>query len=91
MGLFNLNNINFSQFNPSVIQNTFKILNYIQGNIKDIQKVIQEDPNLTSPEAIRLLDELGAIKYQNKSYLDRQNIVRKEIQDLLPEFKDKLK
>ena len=47
MGNFNFGNFDFSQFNPTVIQNAFKMLNYIQGNMQSIQKVIQEDPDLT--------------------------------------------
>lgn len=90
MGNFNFGNFDFSQFNPTIIQNAFKMLNYIQGNMQNIQKVIQEDPDLTSPEATQLINELGAIKYPNKSYLDRQKIIKKEMQELLPEFKDKL-
>ena len=90
MGNLNFGKFDLSQFNPTVKQNAFKMLKYIQGYMQSIQKVIQEDPDLTSPEATQLINELGAIKYPNKSYLDRQKIIKKEMQELLPEFKDKL-
>lgn len=88
---FSFENFNFSQFNPSVIQNAMKMLNYMQGNMQTIQKVISEDPNLTSPEATKIINDLGEIKYPNKSYLDRQKLVKQEIEELLPGLKSQLK
>ena len=90
MANFNFGNFDFSQFDPRVIQNALKMLNYIQNNMQSMQKILSEDPDLTSPEATQIVNELGAIKYPNKSYLDRQKIIKKEMQELLPEFKDKL-
>lgn len=88
MANFNFGNFDFSQFDPRVIQNALKMLNYIQNNMQSMQKILSEDPDLTSPEATQIVNELGAIKYPNKSYLDRQRIVIKE---LLPEFREKLR
>lgn len=91
MANFNFGNFDFSQFDPRVIQNALKMLNYIQGNMQSIQKVLSEDPDLTSTEATQIVNELGAIKYPNKSYLDRQRIVKEELKELLPEFREKLR
>lgn len=70
MANFNFGNFDFSQFDPRVIQNALKMLNYIQNNMQSMQKILSEDPDLTSPEATQIVNELGAIKYPNKSYLD---------------------
>lgn len=91
MANFNFGNFDFSQFDPRVIQNTLKMLNYIQNNMQSMQKILSEDPDLTSPEATQIVNELGAIKYPNKSYLDRQRIVKEELKELLPEFREKLR
>lgn len=87
----NFGNFDFSQFDPRVIQNALKMLNYIQNNMQSMQKILSEDPDLTSPEATQIVNELGAIKYPNKSYLDRQRIVKEELKELLPEFREKLR
>ena len=91
MANFNFGNFDFSQFDPRVIQNALKMLNYIQNNMQSMQKILTEDPDLTSPEATQIVNELGAIKYPNKSYLDRQRIVKEELKELLPEFREKLR
>ena len=91
MANFNFGNFDFSQFDPRVIQNALKMLNYIQNNMQSMQKILSEDPDLTSPEATQIVNELGAIKYPNKSYLDRQRIVNEELKELLPEFREKLR
>ena len=91
MANFNFGNFDFSQFDPRVIQNALKMLNYIQNNMQSMQKILSEDPDLTSPEATQIVNELGAIKYPNKSYLDRQRIVTEELKELLPEFREKLR
>jgi hypothetical protein len=91
MANFNFGNFDFSQFDPRVIQNALKMLNYIQNNMQSMQKILSEDPDLTSPEATQIVNELGAIKYPNKSYLDRQRIVKEELKELLPEFREKLR
>lgn len=83
MANFNFGNFDFSQFDPRVIQNALKMLNYIQNNMQSMQKILSEDPDLTSPEATQIVNELGAIKYPNKSYLDRQRIVKEELKELL--------
>ena len=91
MANFNFGNFDFSQFDPRVIQNALKMLNYIQNNMQSMQKILSEDPDLKSPEATQIVNELGAIKYPNKSYLDRQRIVKEELKELLPEFREKLR
>lgn len=91
MANFNFGNFDFSQFDPRVIQNALKMLNYIQNNMQSMQKILSEDPDLTSTEATQIVNELGAIKYPNKSYLDRQRIVKEELKELLPEFREKLR
>lgn len=91
MANFSFGNFDFSQFDPRVIQNALKMLNYIQNNMQSMQKILSEDPDLTSPEATQIVNELGAIKYPNKSYLDRQRIVKEELKELLPEFREKLR
>lgn len=91
MANFNFGNFDFSQFDPRVVQNALKMLNYIQNNMQSMQKILSEDPDLTSPEATQIVNELGAIKYPNKSYLDRQRIVKEELKELLPEFREKLR
>lgn len=91
MANFNFGNFDFSQFDPRVIQNALKMLNYIQNNMQSMQKILSEDPDLTSPEATQIVNELGAIKYPNKSYLDRQRIAKEELKELLPEFREKLR
>lgn len=91
MANFSFGNFDFSQFDPRVIQNALKMLNYIQNNMQSMQKILSEDPDLTSPEATQIVNELGTIKYPNKSYLDRQRIVKEELKELLPEFREKLR
>lgn len=85
-----LNNFDLSSLSPSAIQDIVKMAKYIQDNMDKVKKLIITDPEFKTQESLDIINEFGAIKYPNKSYLDRQNLVREELKEIMPALKDTL-
>lgn len=78
---------NLSSLNPTMIQNVMKMYNYVMNHMDSIKTIIASDPDFKSQEAIDLINEFGAIKYPELSYLDRQKAVKQDLESIVLELK----
>ena len=74
----------------ATIQNVMKIYTYVISNLNKIKTIIISDPEFKSQDSIEFIDEFGKIKYPELSYLDRQEAVKKDLNNIIPELRKNL-
>ena len=76
--------------NGNIMQNILVMYSYIMNNLNKIKTIIISDPEFKSQDSIEFIDEFGKIKYLELSYLDRQEAVKKDLNNIIPELRKNL-
>jgi hypothetical protein len=76
--------------NGNIMQNILEMYSYIMNNLNKIKTIIISDPEFKSQDSIEFIDEFGKIKYPELSYLDRQEAVKKDLNNIIPELRKNL-
>lgn len=74
----------------NIMQNILVMYSYIMNNLNKIKTIIISDPEFKSQDSIEFIDEFGKIKYPELSYLDRQEAVKKDLNNIIPELRKNL-
>lgn len=74
----------------NIMQNVLVMYSYIMNNLNKIKTIIISDPEFKSQDSIEFIDEFGKIKYSELSYLDRQEAVKKDLNNIIPELRKNL-
>lgn len=74
----------------NIMQNVLVMYSYIMNNLNKIKTIIISDPEFKSQDSIEFIDEFGKIKYLELSYLDRQEAVKKDLNNIIPELRKNL-
>lgn len=76
--------------NGNIMQNILVMYSYIMNNLNKIKTIIISDPEFKSQDSIEFIDEFRKIKYPELSYLDRQEAVKKDLNNIIPELRKNL-
>ena len=76
--------------NGNIMQNILEMYSYIMNNLNKIKTIIISDTEFKSQDSIEFIDEFGKIKYPELSYLDRQEAVKKDLNNIIPELRKNL-